>query len=121
MSETSAAIHETSTAVDSCAALAAPALSNEEAEATARLFAALGDPHRVKIVNLLATTPEPVCVCNLTRPLDLAQPTVSHHMKKLLEAGLLEREQRGKWAFFSLNHEAVSKLAGLIDLEGKNQ
>jgi hypothetical protein len=73
----------------------------------------------VKIVNLLATNREPVCICNLTRPLGLAQPTVSHHMKKLVEAGLLEREQRGKWAFFSLNHEAVSKLAGLIDLEGE--
>ena len=109
------------TAVAGCGALAAPTLSNEEAEATARLFAALGYPHRVKIVNLLATNREPVCVCNLTRPLGLAQPTVSHHMKKLVDAGLLEREQRGKWAFFSLNHEAVSKLAGLIDLEGDNQ
>ncbi len=99
-----------------CVSLSAPTLSSEEAEATARLFAALGDPHRVKIVNLLATNREPVCVCNLTKPLGLAQPTVSHHMKKLLDAGLLEREQRGKWAFFSLNQEAVSKLAGLIDL-----
>ena len=109
---------DTMTAIAGCAALAAPVLSNEEAEATARLFAALGDPHRVKIVNLLATNREPVCVCNLTRPLGLAQPTVSHHMKKLVDAGLLERKQRGKWAFFSLNREAVSKLAGLIDLEG---
>jgi len=108
----------TSTAISGCAALAAPALSNKEAEVTARLFAALADPARVKIVNLLATSREPVCVCNLTTPLGLAQPTVSHHMKKLVEAGLLEREQRGKWAFFSLNHEAVSKLSGLIDLEG---
>jgi ArsR family transcriptional regulator len=109
------------TAMAGCVPLAAPALSNEEAEATARLFAALGDPHRLKIVNLLATSPEPVCICNLIGPLGLAQPTVSHHMKKLVEAGLLEREQRGKWAFFSLNHEAVSKLAGLIDLEGKSR
>lgn len=109
------------TAVAGCVPLAAPALSDAEAEATARLFAALGDPHRVKIVNLLVTNREPVCVCNLTRPLGLAQPTVSHHMKKLVDAGLLEREQRGKWAFFSLNHEAVSKLTGLIDLEGESR
>ncbi len=109
------------TAVAGCVSLAAPTLSGEEADATARLFAALGDPARVKIVNLLATNREPVCVCNLTRPLGLAQPTVSHHMKKLVESGLLEREQRGKWAFFSLNQEAVSKLAGLIDLKGENQ
>ena len=109
---------EATTAVAGCVPLAAPALSNEEAEATAGLFAALSDPARVKIVNLLATSREPVCVCNLTRPLRLTQPTVSHHLKKLVEAGLLDREQRGKWAFFSLNPEAVSKLAGLIDLEG---
>ena len=114
-------MNDATTAVAGCVSLAAPALSNEEAEATARLFAALGDPARVKIVNLLATNREPVCVCNLTRPLGLAQPTVSHHMKKLVEAGFLEREQRGKWAFFSLNQEAVSKLAGLIDLKGENQ
>ena len=114
-------MNETLTAIAGCAALAAPALSNDEAEATARLFAALGDPHRVKIVNLLATSSEPVCVCKLTKPLGLAQPTVSHHMRKLVEAGLLDREQRGKWAFFSLNHEAVSKLAGLIDFEGGNR
>jgi ArsR family transcriptional regulator len=108
----------TTTAVAGCVPLAAPALSSEEAEATARLFASLGDPARVKILNLLATSLEPVCVCNLTRPLGLSQPTVSHHLKRLVEAGLLDREQRGKWAFFSLNREAVSKLAGLIDLEG---
>jgi len=106
------------TAVAGCVPLAAPALSNEEAAANSLAVAALGDPHRVKIVNLLTTNREPVCVCNLTRPLGLAQPTVSHHMKKLVEAGLLDREQRGKWAFYSLNHQAVSKLAGLIDLEG---
>jgi len=112
---------DATTAVAGCVSLATPALSDEEAEATARLFAALGDPHRVKIVNLLATSSEPVCVCKLTKPLGLAQPTVSHHMRKLVEAGLLDREQRGKWAFFSLNQEAVSKLAGLIDLEGGNR
>ena len=112
---------DVTTAVAGCVSLAAPALSNEEADATAKLFAALGDPARVKIVNLLATNREPVCVCNLTKPLGLAQPTVSHHMRKLVEAGLLDREQCGKWAFYSLNEEAVSKLAGLIDLEGGNR
>ena len=114
-------MNETLTAIAGCAPLATPALSDEEAEATAELFAALGDPHRVKIVNLIVTSHAAVCVCNLTQPLGLAQPTVSHHLRKLVEAGLLEREQRGKWAFYSLNHEAVRKLAGLIDLEGESQ
>jgi ArsR family transcriptional regulator len=106
------------TTLDACVPLATSVLSDDEAGATAALFAALADPHRVKIVNLLATSDEAVCVCNLMKPLGLSQPTVSHHLKKLVEAGLLEREQRGKWAFFSLNQEAVGKLAGLVDLKG---
>lgn len=102
-----------------CAPLAAPALSDDEASATAELFKALGDPARVRIVNLLVTNAgEPVCVCNLTEPLGLAQPTVSHHMRKLLDAGLVEREQRGKWAYFSLKRDAVEKLAAVADLKG---
>jgi len=101
-----------------CAPLAAPALSDEEAEATAELFKALADPARVRIVNLLATAGEPVCACNLNEPVGLAQPTVSHHLKKLLDAGLLVREQRGKWAYFSLKRDAVETLAAVADLKG---
>jgi ArsR family transcriptional regulator len=103
--------------VDCCAPLAAPTLSDAEANATAELFKALGDPARVKIVNLLATSAEPVCVCNLIEPLSLTQPTVSHHLKRLMDVGLLEREQRGKWAYFSLRREAVVKLSAVADLE----
>jgi ArsR family transcriptional regulator, arsenate/arsenite/antimonite-responsive transcriptional repressor len=98
--------------------LAAPRLSTEEAEATAELFKSLGDPARVRIVNLLATTSEPVCVCELVEPLGVSQPTVSHHLKKLVDVGLLDREQRGKWAYFSLKRDAVAKLAAVADLEG---
>lgn len=101
-----------------CVPLAAPTLSDDEAEATAELFKALGDPARVRIVNVLATSGEPVCVCNLTEPLGLSQPTVSHHMKKLLDAGLVEREQRGKWAYFSLEPAAIEKLTAVADLRG---
>src|SRR6059036_256751 len=101
-----------------CAPLAAPVLEQEEAVATAALFGALADPARVRIVNVLATTAEPVCVCELIEPLGLAQPTVSHHLKKLVDAGLLEREQRGKWAYFSLKRDAVEKLAAVADLKG---
>src|SRR4051812_18943118 len=84
-----------------CKPLAAPTLSDAETEAAARLFKALGDPARVKIVNLLATSDDPVCACELIPALGLAQPTVSHHLKKLTEAGLLAREQRGVWAYYS--------------------
>ena len=101
-----------------CAPLAAPVLSDEEAAATAELFKALADPARVRIVNLLATAGEPVCARNLIAPVGLSQPTISHHLKKLVDAGLLEREQRGKWAYFSLKRDAVEKLAAVADLKG---
>ena len=106
------------TPVACCAPLAAPVLDEQEALATAELFRALGDPARVRIVNVLATSDEPVCVCELIEPLGLSQPTVSHHLKKLLDAGLLEREQRGRWAYFSLKRDAVEKLAAVADLKG---
>jgi ArsR family transcriptional regulator len=111
----------TATAVEAvrcCAPLAAPALTDGEAEATAAVFRALGDPARVRIVNLLATSGEPVCICNLVEPLGVSQPTVSHHMKKLLDAGLVDRDQRGKWAYYSINRAAVEKLAAVADLKG---
>jgi ArsR family transcriptional regulator len=101
-----------------CAPLGAALLSDEEADASAELFRALGDSARVRIVNLLATSADAVCVCEFVEPLGLSQPTVSHHLKKLVEAGLLEREQRGKWAYYALNQEAASRLARLVDLEG---
>ena len=106
-------------AVECCAPLRAEVLSDEEAEATADVFKALADPARVRIVNLLATADgDPVCICNLVEPLGLSQPTVSFHMKKLLDAGLVERVRRGKWAYFSLRREAVEKLAVVADLKG---
>jgi ArsR family transcriptional regulator len=105
-------------AVACCGPLAAPALSDEQAAATADVFKALADPARVRIVNVLATSGEPVCVCHLIEPLGLSQPTVSHHLKKLTDAGLLDREQRGRWAYFSLRPEAVETLAAVADLKG---
>jgi ArsR family transcriptional regulator len=99
-----------------CAPLASTTLSDEEAEGTAALFRALGDPARVRIVNTLATAGGEVCGCDLTA-LGLSQPTISHHLKKLHDAGLLEREQRGKWAYYSLKRDAVKKLAAVADLK----
>jgi ArsR family transcriptional regulator, arsenate/arsenite/antimonite-responsive transcriptional repressor len=101
-----------------CAPLGAASLSDTEAKATALLFKALADPHRVRIVNLLATSRDPVCVCEFTGPLGLSQPTVSHHLKKLVQAGLLDREQRGTWAYYSLNRDALGRLAAAADLQG---
>ncbi|MGH3021605.1 MAG: ArsR/SmtB family transcription factor [Gaiellaceae bacterium] len=100
-----------------CMPLAAAALSDEEAEATAAVFRALGDPARVRIVNMLAASDGPVCVCDFLPTLELSQPTVSHHLKKLTAAGLLEREERGKWAYYSLSGEALSRLASMVEFE----
>ena len=100
------------------ASIASPLLSDAEADETAALFRALGDPSRVKILNLLATRGEPVCLCNLVEPLGLAQATVSHHLRKLVDAGLLTREERGKWSFFAIEPHACARLAGLVDFDG---
>jgi len=104
------------TPVACCTPLAATTLSAEEAQATAALFKALADPHRVRIVNRLATSRQPVCACEFTDLLDLGQPTVSHHLKKLVQAGLLDREQRGVWAYYSLRPAALRRLAAVVDL-----
>src|SRR5437016_7521758 len=103
--------------ISSCRPLGAPTLSDEEAESTAALFKALGDPARVRIVNLLASSGGAVCACEFEPTLGLSQPTVSHHLKKLTDAGLIDREQRGKWAHFSINPEAAAQLAALVDLK----
>ena len=93
-------------------------MSEADAEATAAVFKALADPARVRLVNLLATAEEPVCVCQLTPAIGLSQPTVSHHLKKLVQAGLLQREQRGVWAYYSLDRDGLERVAGILDLEG---
>jgi len=94
-----------------CVPLAAPDLSAEDAAATATVFKALADPARVRIVNLLETAGEPVCVCDLVAAIGLSQATVSFHLKKLLDVGLLRREQRGTWAYYSLDRAHLGRLA----------
>lgn len=79
----------------------AATIAPEQAEHVARVFKALGDPTRVRLLSLIAASATgEACVCDLTGPVGLAQPTVSHHMKQLVEAGLATREQRGKWAYY---------------------
>lgn len=105
------------TPAECCVPLAGSEMSEEDATTTATVFKALADPNRVRIVNLLATAGDPVCVCNLTPQLDLSQPTVSFHLKKLVEAGLLEREQRGVWAYYSVNREALGRLETVFRMQ----
>jgi len=85
------------------------------AEALARIFRALGDPTRVRLLSLIAAHADSeACVCDLTEPVGLSQPTVSHHLKQLVEAGLISREQRGKWAYYRVEQGALDSLAGVL-------
>jgi len=92
-----------------CCGPATAPLAPAEREALAARFKALADPARVAIVNRLAAAEE-VCVCDLNAALDLAQPTVSHHLRVLREAGLVESSRRGTWAFYRLVPEAIEQL-----------
>ena len=94
-----------------CAPLGAPTLTDDQAQATARLFKALADPARVAIVNGIASADE-ACTCNFLEPLGLSQPTVSHHLRVLREAGLVEVARRqGTWTFYRLVPGAIEELA----------
>ena len=97
-----------------CTPVGDPGITTEQAMTLASVFKALSDPHRVRIVNLLANTPDPVCVCDFMPQLGLSQGTVSFHLKKLLDAGLLHREQRGTWAFYSLDRDGLDRLADVV-------
>lgn len=92
-----------------CCTPGAPLLPTEERERLAGQFKALSDPTRLAIVNQLAGSEE-CCVCNL-EPLGLSQPTISHHLKILREAGLVESTRRGTWAYYRLVPETVQTLA----------
>jgi len=87
----------------------------DDAERVARVFKALGDPTRVRLLSLIAAgAGGEACICDLTEPVGLSQGTVSHHMKLLAEAGLVTREQRGKWAYFALNGDAMDAAAAAL-------
>jgi ArsR family transcriptional regulator, arsenate/arsenite/antimonite-responsive transcriptional repressor len=96
-----------------CCGPATTPLAPAEREELATRFKALADPARVAIVNRLAAADE-VCVCDLNAALDLAQPTVSHHLRVLREAGLVEATRRGTWAFYRLVPESVEALRAAL-------
>src|SRR5687768_5195077 len=101
--------------VECCTPLAGSTLSDDEAIELERLFKALGDRHRLRILNvLLQADGEAVCVCEFQPTLGIAQPTVSHHLKQLVEAGLLQREKRGTFAYYALTPGALERIGGLL-------
>lgn len=99
-----------------CSAVTAGVLAPDAAIRLARMFKALGDPTRVRLLSIIAAQPNrEACVCDLTDPVGLSQPTVSHHMKQLADAGLVTREQRGKWAYFAIAPETLALLSNALD------
>jgi ArsR family transcriptional regulator len=98
-----------------CTPSGSAALSAKEAQQKALVFKALADPNRLRLLSIVkAGEAGEACVCDLTEPLDLGQPTVSHHLKVLVDAGLLRREKRGTWAYYSLVPGALEDAAGLL-------
>jgi ArsR family transcriptional regulator len=98
-----------------CSPLTGGALDEEAAERIARVFRALGDRHRVRLLSLIAAADSgEACICDLTAPVGLSQPTVSFHMKQLVEAGLVTREQRGKWNYYRVVPEALLAAGDLL-------
>lgn len=90
-------------------------LQASEAELLAARFKALADPNRLRILSIVASSPNAeACVCDLLEPLNLGQPTVSHHLKIMVESGLLNRDKRGVWAYYSVVPGALEALAATL-------
>jgi ArsR family transcriptional regulator, arsenate/arsenite/antimonite-responsive transcriptional repressor len=98
-----------------CLPLSAEPLTADQAQLIAHMLKALADPVRLRLMSLVASHPGgEACVCDLAGAFDLAQPTISHHLKVLHETGLLDREKRGVWVYYRARTEALASLATLI-------
>jgi ArsR family transcriptional regulator, arsenate/arsenite/antimonite-responsive transcriptional repressor len=101
--------------VGACCTLAGgAALSAEQAARLAPMFKALGDPARLRLLSLIAASGSEACVCDLTEAFDLTGPTISHHLRVLREAGLVDCERRGTWVYYWIRPQVLRGLAGLL-------
>lgn len=98
--------------------LSTPRMSSEQAGQLSGVFKALSHPTRVQLMNLLVGSPTAVCAYDLQVAMGLPQSTTSHHLKLLVIAGLVHRQQRGIWAYYSINRAAMRALGAVIDLDG---
>lgn len=95
------------------------ALDETECLPLARMFKALGDPVRLRLVSLIASHPGgEACVCDISGTFDLSQPTISHHLKTLRSAGLLDSERRGSWVYYRVVPSALQRLSLILHIEG---
>lgn len=98
-----------------CTPTGEPAMSEDTASSLAAQFKAIADPNRLRMVSIISASENAeACVCDITEPLNLGQSTVSHHLKILVDAGVLTREKRGVWAYYSLVPGALDSLAGAL-------
>ena len=98
-----------------CAPLLREPITADQAAGLARMLKALADPTRLRLVSLVAARDDgEACVCDLTGPLGLTQPTISHHLKVLVEAGIFTRDKRGVWAYYALVPEALNALSAVL-------
>ncbi len=98
-----------------CSPITRAPIGDENAERLARSLKALADPARLRLLSMVAAHEDAeACVCDLTEPLGLAQPTVSHHLKVLVDAGYLTRSKRGTWAYYRISPGALDSVAGLL-------
>lgn len=98
-----------------CSPITGGVMSADEAATLAARFKAMGDPTRLRLLSLIAASKDgEACVCDLNEPLELSQPTVSHHLKILVDAGLLTRTKRGTWSYYALVPGALPALAGTL-------
>lgn len=102
--------------VKGCCNEVAPPLPDEQAEELAAVHKALGDPTRIQMLHILAAATEPVCVCDFTAAFDLGQPTISHHLGRLREAGIVTSFKRGIWAFYQLDPGMPAAARSAIEL-----
>lgn len=103
-----------------CQPVTGGVLDGAAAERLAAVLKALAEPTRLRLVSMIAAHENAeACVCDLTDPVGLSQPTVSHHLKVLVDAGLVEREQRGKWAYYRLVPNVLEALAGILTGTGR--
>jgi len=110
---------DSSTAAQCCTPLAAAALTAQEAIDLAGRMKALADPARLRLLSLLlAHQDQQACTCDLTAPLGLSQPTVTHHLRKLLDAGLVSSERRGVWTYYRVVPEALAAVAAVLEPSG---
>ncbi len=96
-----------------CTPLLSAPIGEDEAVELAALLKALADPARLRLVSIIANAGE-ACACDLYAPLDRSQPTVSHHLTQLVKAGILEREQRGRWAWFRLRGDRLEQICNAL-------